>query len=83
MMPNIYNIQHINNYHSQFKNFMSQFKSVSTKYLNNYLIWHNFANFAKEINSEKKNILFMFAFTTLKYEKYRQVSQRPAIPLVS
>ena len=32
----IYNIQHINSYHSQLKRFMRGFNGVSTKYLNNY-----------------------------------------------
>ncbi len=42
----IYNIQHINNYHSRLKKFMNNFNGVSTKYLNNYLIWNNFVNYA-------------------------------------
>ncbi len=33
----IYNIQHINSYHSQLKRFMKGFNGVSTKYLNNSL----------------------------------------------
>ena len=37
----IYHIQHINSYHSMLKNFMIRFHGVATKYLNNYLIWHN------------------------------------------
>lgn len=36
----IYHIQHINNYHSRLKKFMQNFNGVSTKYLNNCLIWH-------------------------------------------
>ena len=44
----IYHIQHINSYHSMLKNFMIRFHGVATKYLNNYLIWHNFLNYAKE-----------------------------------
>ena len=37
----IYHIQHINNYHSQLKGFLYRFHGVATKYLNNYLVWHN------------------------------------------
>ena len=44
----IYNIQHINSYHSQLKRFMRGFNGVSTKYLNNYLVWNNLVNYAKE-----------------------------------
>ena len=32
---------------------MRRFNGVSTKYLNNYLMWHNFVNFAKETHQEK------------------------------
>lgn len=39
-------IQHINGYHSQLKNFMERFHGVATKYLNNYLVWHNLRNYA-------------------------------------
>ena len=44
----IYHIQHINSYHSILKNWIRRFHGVATKYLNNYLIWHNFVNYAKE-----------------------------------
>lgn len=43
----ILNLQHINNYHSQLKRFMYSFNGVSSKYLNNYLIWHNYVNFTR------------------------------------
>jgi len=33
----IFHIQHVNNYHSQLKDFLKPFHGVSTKYLNNYL----------------------------------------------
>jgi len=39
-------IQHINGYHSQLKTFMERFHGVATKYLNNYLVWHNLRNYA-------------------------------------
>lgn len=39
-------IQHINGYHSQLKTFMKRFHGVATKYLNNYLVWHNLRNYA-------------------------------------
>ena len=76
----IYNIQSINNYHSRLKKFMSNFNGVSTKYLNNYLIWHNFVNYAKETDVEKYNILLKFALTTIKRETCEQISLRMPIP---
>lgn len=77
----IYNIQHINSYHSQLKKFMRSFNGVSTKYLNNYLTWNNLINYAKETNTEKKNIFLSFVLVTLKTGKCRDLSNRPAIPL--
>lgn len=79
----IYNIQHINNYHSQLKRFLRGFNGVSTKYLNNYLVWNNLVNYAKETETEKRNIFLVFVLTTLKSETCREVSHRPSIPLVA
>lgn len=77
----IYHIQHINNYHSKLKQFMDKFNGVSTKYLNNYLIWHNFVNYAKETDFEKRNILLRFALTRQSSIKCRDISKRAAIPI--
>ena len=62
----IYHIQHINSYHSILKNWIRRFHGVATKYLNNYLIWHNFVNYAKESYAEKTSIFAEFCFTTNK-----------------
>lgn len=48
----IYNIQHVNNYHSQMKSFFLSFKGVSSKYVNNYLTWFN----AEYLNSEAQAV---------------------------
>ncbi len=79
----IYHIQHINSYHSMLKNFIKRFHGVSTKYLNNYLVWHNFLNYAKESYAEKTTILADFVFTTNKISLSKKIPIRPAIPLVS
>ena len=78
----IYHIQHINSYHSMLKNFMIRFHGVATKYLNNYLIRHNFLNYAKESYAEKTTILADFVFTTNKKSLSKEIPLRPAIPLV-
>lgn len=77
----IYNIQHINNYHSRLKKFMQNFNGVATKYLNNYLAWNNFVNYAKETVDEKQNILMRFALTTAKDITCKQISQRTSLPI--
>lgn len=79
----IYHIQHINSYHSMLKNFMIRFHGVATKYLNNYLIWHNFLNYAKKSYAEKTTILADFVFTTNKKSLSKEISLRPSIPLVA
>ena len=79
----IYNIQHINSYHSQLKRFMTSFNGVSSKHLNNYLVWHSFVNYAKETNVEKRAILLSYVLTTLKTDRNSSLSDRPALPLVT
>lgn len=77
----IYNIQHINSYHSRLKRFMFNFCGVSTKYLNNYLVWHNFVNYARETEVEKKNIMLRFVLTEQKAVTCREISKRGALPV--
>ena len=79
----IYHIQHINSYHSQLKKFMRGFNGVSTKYLNNYLVWNNLVNYAKKTDTEKRNIFLSFVLATFKSAKSRDISNRPAVPLVA
>ena len=78
----IFNIQHINSYHSELKRFLYAFKGVSTKYLNNYLTWNNFVNYSKETSREKANILLKFTLTTQKTVTYRGLASRPSIPIM-
>lgn len=78
----IYHIQHINSYHSMLKNFIARFKGVSTKYLNNYLIWNNILNYSKETWTEKKNIFETFVLTTDKKILSKNIPVRPALPLL-
>jgi hypothetical protein len=79
----IYSVQHINSYHSELKRFMYGFKGVSTKYLNNYLIWNNYINYAKEAVDEKENILLNFVLSTQSTDKCRTMSARNPVPLTA
>lgn len=82
----MYNIQHINSYHSQLKEFIDHFNGVSTKHLNNYLIWNNFVNYAVEKFSEKQQILTKYVLTnvltTIKSEVGEAIFDRPAVPVL-
>ena len=78
----IYSMGHINNYHSQMKRFINhRFNGVSTKYLNNYLVWHNFINWAKGTSEEKREIFTTFVLSTLRKVRYCDLSSRAAIPI--
>ena len=77
-----YSMGHINNYHSQMKKYINgRFNGVSTKYLNNYLIWHNFINWAEGTSEEKRDIFTTFVLSTLMKVRYCDLSTRAAIPV--
>ncbi len=78
-----FNIQVVNNYHSCLKSMLVyNFKGVSTKHLNNYLVYHNFVNFAKERSLEKEQILFKHILETNCLIKSVNIVDRPAVPLL-
>lgn len=77
-----YSIQHINAYHGGLKRFADTFCGVSTKHLNNYLMWFNFASYAKETYTEKGRLLTNHLFTTNSYTRRVDVADRPAIPYI-
>ncbi len=76
----IYNIQHINNYHSRLKRFMNRFNGVSTKHLDNYLIWHNFVNYAPESEVDKRSILLKFVMTQNMMIRFGDISKKTPLP---
>lgn len=57
------------------------FKGVSTKYLNNYLIWNSIKNYALGSEEEKEQIFADFVFTNKFCENSHDVSKRKAIPV--
>ena len=78
----VFNIQMINSYHTHLKNLVLHvFHGVATKYLNNYLVYHNFVNFSKEGIREKVYILLNFIQETLYYIRTCDIPKRDAIPL--
>jgi len=79
----IYHIQHINSYHSRLKRFMEIFKGVSTKHLNNYLIWNNMIH----ENNAKSSELFILdnilnrGLSYIGCILYSGISLRKSIPI--
>ena len=76
----IYHIQHINSYHSELKRFLGFFKGVSTKYLNNYIVWNSLVNFAKETYQEKAALFLNYVLTATLSERFEDVADRPPLP---
>lgn len=73
----------MNNYHARLNGMINiRFKGVATKYLNNYLVYHNFVNFAKGSETEKEGILFNFVQDMMCESKTSDIAKRQAIPLL-
>ncbi|WP_103623937.1 IS1595 family transposase [Campylobacter concisus] len=78
-----FNIQVVNNYHSCLKSMLVyNFKGVSTKYFNDYLVYHNFLNFAKESRKDKEQILLNHILNTDCISKAESLRDRPSVPLL-
>ena len=80
----IYHIQHVNAFHSHLKAFMRPFQGVSTKHLNNYLVWYAWMQMNRELSEEslERNILnssMSHNFRLLTSE----ISHKPALPLAA
>ncbi len=74
-------IQHINSYHSQLKRFMVCFNGVATKYLNNYLVWHNLRNYADGRMDFKESCWCKHNAEAIYDDSKWTYMDRPAIPL--
>ena len=58
------------------------FKGVATKYLNNYIVYNNFVNFAKNTFKNKLNKLENFVLTTKCLTRTKEINLRASIPIV-
>lgn len=77
-----FNIQLVNYYHSALKAMVDiRFKGVATKYLNNYVVWHNLVNFANGSIGEKEVTMRDFVFTTDCLSFWSKNRERAAIPV--
>lgn len=79
----LYSIQHVNAYHRGLKGFIDGFQGVSTKHLNNYLLWFNFASYAKETHTEKARLLTKHLCCASSFTRRKDVADRPAIPYIN
>ena len=83
-MSNGFNIQMVNYYHSALKNMVNfHFRGVATKYLNNYVVWHNLVNFAKGSVEEREKAMRDFVFSTKCVSPWKKNRTRKPIPCVA
>jgi len=76
-----FNIQLVNSYHSELKRMVNGlFKGVATKYLNNYVVWHNLVNFANGGEEEKEMVMRDFTLTTKCLSFWKKNLTRAPIP---
>ena len=79
-----FNIQTVNAYHASLKKMINgTFMGVSTKYLNNYIVYHNLVNFARGSEEHKEAVMLGFVFTTACKSLWKKNPTRPAIPCVA
>lgn len=62
---------------------MTTFNGVSTKYLNNYLVWHTWFDMKGHTQLEKADLFLAKAVAVAMSVKHRKLSSRPAIPLIA
>jgi len=72
-----YHSQNVNAYHSQLKRFLRKFNGVSTKYLNNYLVWNNII----QLGNRTRIALLKLCVKALTFSLWFDISDRPAIPV--
>lgn len=70
----IYHLNHINAYHNGLKGFIRKFNGVSTKYLNNYIVWNNIKKMGVDIIEGVVDIVCLM--------RYRTFADRPLIPVL-
>ena len=75
-----YGIQRINAYHSRLKGFLRRFRGVSTKYLENYLVWNDvLANSQRDL-AEVMELLLSQILTVRISLRNRDIPLRPPLP---
>ncbi|MDE5831469.1 MAG: IS1595 family transposase [Desulfovibrio sp.] len=77
----IYNINHINAYHSGLKTFIRPFKGISTKYLNNYLTWNIYTSQKGTIKEKTQTMLTGISQANI-VVRFNEIGNRPSVPIV-
>ncbi len=79
----VYHINHINSFHNRLRKFIDRFNGVSTKHLNNYLIWNSIISENSSQNKESFTIdkVWSQSLQNVGTTLYKDVSSKPSIPL--
>ena len=79
----VYHINHINSFHRRLKKFIDLFNGVSTKHLNNYLIWNNVISESSSRNTESFTLdkVWNQGLQNVGTTLYKDVSSRDSIPI--
>ena len=75
-----YGIQRINAYHSGLKRFLQGFRGVSTKYLENYLVWNDVLENSRRNREEVMEVLLGQILTVRTSLRNCDISKRPPLP---
>jgi len=73
-------IQRINAYHSRLHAFLSGFRGVSTKYLDNYLAWNSAREIVRKKGESEEARLIAKVFLAQGEQTYADLRNRPAVP---
>ena len=77
-----HNIQKANSFHTGLKCMVnSLFKGVSTKYLNNYVVYHAIMAFAHGTEDSREETVLGYVFTTKCVSLWKKKPARKAIPV--
>ena len=77
-----FDIQRINSCHSHLRLFVGRFRGVSTKYLNNYLIWNNAVRYCKVYVANKLSLMFEAAASAMLSIRSADLGKRSSLPLL-
>jgi transposase-like protein len=80
----VYHIQHINAFHSRLKSFMRPFQGVSTKHLNNYLVWYAWMQMNRELSEESLERNILNSSTSHNFRLLTsEISKKPVLPMAA
>jgi hypothetical protein len=73
-VSDIYHIQNVNGFHGRFKRWLERFNGVSSKFLDNYLVWFCFLDaLGRESTVSTRDGILAYACMTPVQETYRTI----------